>query len=204
MEHKTLPIKDYEKQYKFLKSVLVGRDRQLMAIDGYYSEGLSKSPFAYYVATWPGTDVSIPAITSMQMFHRELAGRSKLPPSDLRYDFYAKEASREYSYPYLDEQGMNLYVLPVLQQHPQFWRVDGLFFTFSADLGSAMTVGFCSFFKGLEEFIYKMYAISSPDPATAPGRNTFEEILENIFQRSEFQNWQDAPKLKEKVYGNKP
>lgn len=198
-----LPIPDHAREYQSFRYELRTPPLwKIMEVNGYSSGQQTGSPLPYYVAVWPGTGISPPAITAMQATHYDLAVQANWPTQDLRYAMYATKGDQEYDYPLLDTLSLPSVVFNLLQQQePDFIRIDGTFWGVSMERSQSLaplpTTCFFSFFN-LCKFIYGIYTISSRDAARAPGRAVIEGDLEYILNR--FPDLHDIGKFKETIY----
>lgn len=187
MDWGDLPMSEqHQRFYTFRKEGKHNR-RQIMTVSGYSGE--TKSPMDFYVVNWPwiSTYTLPPVITTIQIIHQELASQTKFPPDKLRYSFYAVRGDQEYNNPLLDAQGLNSCIPLILQEEPDFLRMDGTFFSISIEPlvrseSFAPSVCFSSFFN-MPTAIFRMYSVSGYDAAVSPNKVSIEGDLETILDR---------------------
>lgn len=203
MDWSDLPKQDhYEHFYKFPCKEGKYKGRQIMEVSGYIGKE-TQSPKDFYVVAWPwiGTYTLPPVITMIPITHRELATQAKFAPDKLQYSFYATRGDQEYNNPLLDAPGLNSCIPFILQQEPEFLRIDGTFFSISIEPlvhseSFTPSVCFSSFFK-MPLAIRKIYMLSGYDAGISPGQTAIEGDLEKILDM--FPTWQSWEDYKEEL-----
>jgi hypothetical protein len=191
-----------QKYQSFLVALLTPQRKLVMEVAGYEKGPPTESPLRFYAATWPGKGISLPIVSTLHTVHNELAAQAQFPVAKLRYGFYASIGEQEQTYPRLDVANFLPVALNLLQQELDFLRIDGTFFSIamerSQDSILVPRISFFSFFN-LHKAIYTMYAISSRDFESAPGRAAIEVELEKTLER--FPDWREIQEFEETIHG---